>query len=43
MDLAGFRDQDTHLVAPLRFKAGEKLVVAVTCTAPVSPSRHAPR
>lgn len=33
-DLAGFRDQDTHLVTPLRFKAGDKLTVAVTCTAP---------
>jgi len=33
-DLAGFRDQDTHLVTPLRFKAGDKVTVAVTCTAP---------
>jgi len=33
-DLAGFRDQDTHLVTPLRFKAGDKLTVTVTCTAP---------
>ena len=35
-DLAGFRDQDTHLVTPLRFKAGDKLTVTVTCTAPGS-------
>jgi len=33
-DLAGFRDQDTHLVTPLRFKAGDKLTVTTTCTAP---------
>jgi len=33
-DLAGFRDQDTHLVTPLRFKAGDKLAVTVSCTAP---------
>ena len=33
-DLAGFRDQDTHLVTPLRFKEGDKLTVAVNCTAP---------
>ena len=35
-DLAGFRDQDTHLVTPLRFKAGDKLTVTVACTAPGS-------
>lgn len=35
-DLAGFRDQDTHLVTPLRFKAGDKLILAVACTAPGS-------
>lgn len=33
-DLAGFRDQDTHLVTPLSFKAGDMLGVTVTCTAP---------
>ncbi len=33
-DLAGFRDQDTHLVTPLRFKGGDKLVVTVACTDP---------
>ena len=33
-DLAGFRDQDTHLVTPLRFKAGDKLTLTVACTAP---------
>ncbi|MEO5680270.1 MAG: hypothetical protein ABIS47_11440, partial [Acidimicrobiales bacterium] len=33
-DLAGFRDQDTHLVTPLRFKAGDKVTVTVACTAP---------
>ena len=35
-DLAGFRDQDTHLVTPLRFKAGDKLTLTVACTAPGS-------
>ena len=33
-DLAGFRDQDTHLVTPLRFKAGDKVTLTVACTAP---------
>lgn len=33
-DLAGFRDQDTHLVTPLRFKAGDKVTVTVACTTP---------
>ena len=35
-DLAGFRDQDTHLVTPLRFKSGDRLTVTVACTAPGS-------
>ena len=33
-DLAGFRDQDTHLITPLRFKEGDKLTVTVACTTP---------
>ena len=33
-DLASFRDQDTHLVTPLRITAGEALAVTVTCTTP---------